>query len=119
MVLRGLASVAARSGDGATARDNAVKALELKPLHSAAVCALATVDVADSDYIAAEARLRPLISAPMVDPQDRAVAFGLLADALDGQDRCAQGVRRLRCIQFGLCAPQRRTLRPTWERVPL
>ena len=86
----GLASVAARSGDGATARRNATKALELKPLHSAAVCAMAIVDVADHDYTSAEAHLRPLLAAPMVDPQDRAVAFGLLADALDGQDRCAQ-----------------------------
>jgi tetratricopeptide (TPR) repeat protein len=86
----GLASVAARSGEGAAARRHAARTMELKPLHSAAVSALATVEIADREYRAAEAHLRPLISAPGIDPQDHAVAFGLLGDALDGQDRCAQ-----------------------------
>jgi len=86
----GLSSVAAQRGDVGAAREHAAKALALRPLHSAAVCALATADLLDHDYSGAEGQLRPLLASDDVNPQDRAVALSLLAGALDGQDRCAE-----------------------------
>ncbi len=86
----GLASVSAGLGEWAATRQNAEKALALKPLHSAAICALARVDLAEHDHDAAEAVLRPLLAHSAADPHDRAVALGLFADALDGQGRYPQ-----------------------------
>jgi Flp pilus assembly protein TadD len=86
----GLASVSAKRGESAATRRFAEKALALKPLHSAAVCALASADLFDQDYESAEAGLRPLLAHPAADPHDRAVAMGLFADALEGQGRYPQ-----------------------------
>ncbi len=82
-----LATLAAQRGDGKSARDYASRALALVPKIHAATLALATVDVADKNFGAAEARLQPLFADPDLSPVNRAVAQSLMGDALDGEGR--------------------------------
>ena len=86
----GLASASVKLGDRPATRRHAAKALALKPRHSTAVCALARAELADHDPVGAERLLRDFFSTPASDPHDRAVALGLLSEALDEQDQCAQ-----------------------------
>ncbi|HEX3673267.1 MAG TPA: sulfotransferase [Rhizomicrobium sp.] len=81
-----LATLATRRNDGTAARDYAERALALQPGIPAAILALATVEVADRNFAAASARLRPLLADPDLSPADRSMAQSLLGDALDGED---------------------------------
>lgn len=80
----GLASIAARKGNGLGARDAAARALALDPGNAMAVCALASVEIEARDCASAASRLASLTMDATLPPNDRAVADGLLGDALDG-----------------------------------
>ncbi|HEY1629731.1 MAG TPA: sulfotransferase [Rhizomicrobium sp.] len=82
-----LATLASQRNDSKATRDYAARALTINPNVHAATLAIATVDVADKDYDAALALLRPLLSDPATTPVNRAVAQSLIGDALDGLDR--------------------------------
>jgi tetratricopeptide (TPR) repeat protein len=85
----GMAFLAARRGDGPAARTFAEQALALRPGLMKATLALAQAEIGDRDFPAAEARLRLALDrdAPAQAPQFRAMALGLLGDALDGRGR--------------------------------
>lgn len=87
--IAGLAFLAARRGDADEARGFAARALSLRPGLVKAILALADVEVGAGDHAAAERRLRASLDDADLEvmPQQRAIALGLLADALDGQGR--------------------------------
>lgn len=87
--LGGRASIAARDGDHALARDFGRRALAIEPYHTNAHIALAAADTADGRFDAAAARLRSVLSGPEVDPTNRAAVFAKLGDTLDAQGRFA------------------------------
>jgi tetratricopeptide (TPR) repeat protein len=88
-VLANLALVAARRRELTRARDYATRALALDPLQAIAEIALAMADLKGDEFVAAEQRLRRLLGDPGVTGNTRGLVFGLLGDALDGQDRVA------------------------------
>jgi tetratricopeptide (TPR) repeat protein len=79
----GLASLAARNGDSAVGRDYAKKALTLDPGNLIASCALATMEIESGNWAAAETLLTPVVARLDQPSADRALALGLLADALN------------------------------------
>lgn len=85
-----LASIAARKGDAKFARRHADRALQIAPGEPTALSALAMADNAEGAFADAEARMRSLLDSEELAGHGRAVAFGLLADALDGQKRIAE-----------------------------
>jgi len=107
-----LATLATQRNDSKAARDYAAKALALNPKVHAASLAVATVDVADKDFEAALARLRPLLADPALTQVNRAMTQSLIGDALDGLDRTRDA--------FAAYAASQRTLRehyaPVYER---
>jgi len=115
--LASLASIAARSGDVDTARVRAEAALKLNPRDPTAVMALAIADNGERRFAEAEARLNALLADRRgLSPHAEAVAEGLLADALDGQDRTAEAFaayqaentlqRRIHIGRFGAGRPE-------------
>ncbi|HWE07455.1 MAG TPA: sulfotransferase [Rhizomicrobium sp.] len=86
--LTSLASIAAHKGEAGTARDYAERALEIDSRNLAARASLALAEVSLGQFADAESRLRLLVEEPGLTGHARAVAFALLGDALDGQDRC-------------------------------
>lgn len=82
-----LASVAARKGEFAKAREHARRALKLDPQRATAIASLAMADNAEGAFASAEALIRPLLDNPTVSGRGRASALGILGDALDGQNR--------------------------------
>lgn len=87
--LGSLASIAARKGDSATAERYAARALAVDSRNATAHAALALVELSRKEFPAAEQRLLKLLDDPRVAGHGRAVAMGLLGDALDGQNRTA------------------------------
>ncbi|HWE46666.1 MAG TPA: sulfotransferase [Caulobacteraceae bacterium] len=83
------ASLLARSGDADEARGHAERALADAPGQVDAALALSLVDLRARRFAEAEMRARDLMRSPGIDTHSRALATGLLADALDGQDRTA------------------------------
>lgn len=81
-----LAWLAARRGDGAEVLRHAGRALALQPGHPTAMLAMS--DVAVTAPAEAERRLRDLLSSSL-STFERAMALGLLADALDAQGKPA------------------------------
>jgi Flp pilus assembly protein TadD len=81
-----LAWLAARRGDGPEVRRLAGRALALQPRHPTAMLAMS--DIAFVDPAEAEARLRGLLGGNL-STFERAMALGLLADALDARDKPA------------------------------
>jgi Flp pilus assembly protein TadD len=88
--LASLASVLARKGELGRARDYARRALNVDPEQGTAIAALAMAENAGGDFVSAEARVRPLLNRPEISGRGRASAWGILADALDGQNRTAE-----------------------------
>ena len=82
-----MALLAAARGEPREARAQAERALALLPGLATAELALASTETSDPE--AAELRLRALLSTKLSD-YDRCLALGLLADALDAQDRPAE-----------------------------
>lgn len=88
--LAGLASAAVRLDDFATARASAEKALALAPNQPTATLALAMAELGEGAAKAAESRIRKFLDANAnLPPRVRAIANGVLGDALDAQDRTA------------------------------
>jgi tetratricopeptide (TPR) repeat protein len=82
-----MAVLAVKRGEVATACEHANRALALQPGLPTAVLALAETEM--TEPARAEQRLRALLTETL-GPFDRALAKGLLADALDNQDRPAE-----------------------------
>ncbi|HTQ15527.1 MAG TPA: sulfotransferase [Rhizomicrobium sp.] len=82
-----LAGLAARRGEWGTARSLAAKALAQDPTHAAAHFALVMADTAEGHAGPAARRARAIADDPAYQPQIRAIARSLQADALDRQDR--------------------------------
>jgi Flp pilus assembly protein TadD len=82
-----LASVLARKSEFEKAGDFARRALKLDPEQGTAIAALAMAENANGDFAAAEKRIRPVVRKPELSGRGRASAWGILADALDGQNR--------------------------------
>ena len=82
-----LASVLARKSEFAKARGYARRALSLDPGQGTATAALAMADNADGNFVSAEELVRPILRKPDISGRGRASAWGILADALDGQNR--------------------------------
>ena len=87
VALGGLAALAVRRGDTAGARALASEILEREPDFPAAATTLAAVEIAEGRSLEAQMRLRRMLGGGMLHPHDRAVAEGLLGDALDAQGR--------------------------------
>jgi tetratricopeptide (TPR) repeat protein len=85
--LAGLASLATRAGDWTAACDFANRALALQPFQPAAISSLASAELNEKAFEAAEQRLRALIADPGLDRFDSPSVHCLLGDALDGLDR--------------------------------
>jgi Flp pilus assembly protein TadD len=85
-----LASVLARKSEFEKARDYAQRALSLDPGQGTAIAALAMAENAAGDFAAAEERIRPVFRKPELSGRGRASAWGILADALDGQNRTGE-----------------------------
>lgn len=81
-----LASIAARTGDWPRARETAERALTLDAAHPVASIALAAAELGENNGIAAERRVRALLSRD-TSPADRAYALTMLGDALHAQRR--------------------------------
>lgn len=82
-----LAFLNASRGEFKSARLQAQRALDLQPDFPTALLALAATEIDQPEQ--AEARLRGLLATPLTT-YDRGLAFGLLGDALDAQDRPAE-----------------------------
>ncbi|HEX4737993.1 MAG TPA: sulfotransferase [Allosphingosinicella sp.] len=90
VTLDGLAALSLRRGDASQARDLAERALARVPDFPNAIITLAGAELAQGEANAAEQRLRRLLADPRPRPRERALAAGLLGDALDRQKRFAE-----------------------------
>lgn len=88
--LAALASISTRRGDSALARQYATRALAIEPQNPTATVSLAVAEISEGCGGAAEQRLRALIDDPTSPARARAMAYGVLGDALDAQDRIAE-----------------------------
>lgn len=88
--LAGLARIASSRGAYAQARALSEQAVTLLPGLPDAVLSLAAAEVGEKQPVAAEGRLRALLSHADLSPALRAHAEGLLGDALDAQGRTAE-----------------------------
>ena len=88
--LAGLARIASSRGAYAQARALSEQAVTLLPGLPDAVLTLAAVEVGEKQPVAAEGRLRALLSHADLSPALRAHAEGLLGDALDAQGRTTE-----------------------------
>lgn len=79
-----LANLAALSGDAATARDCANRALKQNPREAAAVLALALADIEEKKFEEALARAGLVAQDPAARPLNLSIAQGLIGDAYDG-----------------------------------
>lgn len=108
VALGGLAHLAIRRGAPEEARTLAAQALEKVPGFPPAQLILAEAEAALGDG-GAEARLRALIAAKALPPQDLATAISLLGDALDTQGRHADAFEAWTDageVAQAACAPQ-------------
>jgi tetratricopeptide (TPR) repeat protein len=86
----GLAALALRRGETGAARRLALTVLARRPGFPGAAMTLAGADIADGRAAEAESALRALTRDPGIAPADRALAWGLLGDALDAQEKHAE-----------------------------
>jgi tetratricopeptide (TPR) repeat protein len=87
IALNGLAALALRRGDSAEARRLAKQVTARQVEYPEAVATLAGADIAEGEAGKGEARLRLLLRDPRLQQAERALALGLLGDALDAQQR--------------------------------
>ena len=85
-----LAELAVRQSEWTTARAYAEKALGLDPFQPTAIMALANVNLAEKQLDTAEALLRSLTADTRTLRLDLALAYGLLGDVLDAQNRATE-----------------------------
>jgi tetratricopeptide (TPR) repeat protein len=81
-----LALIAARRSDISNARSYAERCLALVPSQPIALTALVMVDISEQAFTTAEQRTSSLLANDKVSGNTKAFAYGLLGDALDGQD---------------------------------
>jgi tetratricopeptide (TPR) repeat protein len=81
----GLAGLALRRGETGEARRLALQVLARQPGFPGAAMTLAGADIADGRAADAAGALRAVAGDPRTTPTDRALALGLLGDALDAQ----------------------------------
>jgi tetratricopeptide (TPR) repeat protein len=108
--MSGLASIQSRRGAYGDARAMAEQAVARIPGLPEAVMTLAAADLGEGDAIGSEERLRALLADRRPAPLERALAKGMLGDALDAQNRIAEAFeayregnderRRLYAIRF-------------------
>ncbi|HYN45630.1 MAG TPA: sulfotransferase [Allosphingosinicella sp.] len=89
VAVNGLAALALRRGDTVEARALAARVLAREPGFPEAVMTRAGADLADGLAEPAQAALRGLIGDTRLGALDRALAHGLLGDALDAEGRFA------------------------------
>ncbi|HEV2816415.1 MAG TPA: sulfotransferase [Allosphingosinicella sp.] len=87
VALNGLASLALRRGDPDSARELATRVTARQPDYPDALMTLAGADLAEGQPAIAESRLRVLLRDRKLPAPDRALAQGLLGDALDAEGR--------------------------------
>ena len=85
--LAGLAAILAGEGKFEAAGQLARRALAIDPAQPGATTALGVIDLANREYANAEHRFRNVLDGGRLAPNTRATVSGLLADALDGQER--------------------------------
>lgn len=85
--LASLAAAIAIGGKVAEGLPYAERALAINPLQPTAKVTVGMADLARGDYVSAEKNFRFVLDDPQLTYRARAVVHGLLADALDGQDR--------------------------------
>lgn len=100
--LAGLAKLMSRRGAHAQARTAAMQVLAAQPGFPDAVSVAAAADLAQGDAAGAQARLEALIADPRLTVQQRALAHGLLGDALDAQDRVPEAFTAYAACNMGL-----------------
>lgn len=106
----GLAALALRHGDAAEARRLASAVLAREPGFPGAVLTLAGADIADDRAREAESALRLMLGESRLGPADRAIAHGLLGDALDAEGRFAEAFEAWRESNGPAPSAGRRTL---------
>jgi tetratricopeptide (TPR) repeat protein len=94
--MSGLASIRSRRGAYGDARAMAEQAVARIPDLPEAVMTLAAADLGEGDAVGSEERLRALLADPRPAPLERALAKGMLGDALDAQDRIAEAFEAYR-----------------------
>jgi len=87
VALNGLAALALRRGDAGEARELASRVAARQPDFPEAMMTLAGADIAEGNAGIGESRLRVLLRDRKLPAADRALAQGLLGDALDAQRR--------------------------------
>lgn len=90
MALAGLASIACWRGAYNEARSPAEGALAMSPALPEALMSLAQVELADGALGRAEGRVRELLASSFLSAPQRAHAYGLLGDILDGSGHCEE-----------------------------
>jgi Tfp pilus assembly protein PilF len=90
MAEAGLASVLARRGDHAEARERAARVLAAEPNYPAAAMIVAEADIALKQPAEAQARMTALAADPRVSVVEKSLALGVLGDALDRQGLAAE-----------------------------
>jgi tetratricopeptide (TPR) repeat protein len=93
IALNGLAALALRRGDSAEARRLAKQVTARQVEYPEALATLAGADIAEGEAGKGEARLRLLLRDQRLQPTERALALGLLGDALDAQQRFTEAFR--------------------------
>jgi tetratricopeptide (TPR) repeat protein len=86
----GLAALALRRGEAGEARRLALQVLARRPGFPGAVMTLAGADIAEARTAEAASALRGLSGDERIAPMDRAIALGLLGDALDIDEKFAE-----------------------------
>jgi tetratricopeptide (TPR) repeat protein len=93
VALDGLATLALRRGDAVEARELALRTLAREPGFPNAILTLAGAELAQGEAPEAERRLHRLLTGDTLRPVERAMALGLLGDALDREKRFAEAFR--------------------------
>jgi len=100
--LSGFANLLSRRGAHAEARVMAERVVAAQPGFPDAVNVLAAADLAQGDAPQAQRRLEELIADPRLTAQQKALAQGLLGDALDAQDRAPEAFTAYTACNMGL-----------------
>ncbi len=115
-----LASLAVGRGDLRAAKAYAVRLLRIAPQDPVAAMALAAAEIEERKFAEAARRLTPLTNAPSLAPMRRAMAYGLLGDALDGEDKTGDAFtayRASKAIIEAISRPAREGWETPWARL--
>lgn len=107
--LAGLSFVLCRLGEWEAACELAERALAADPNQAIATLALGTAEIESGKWLEAERRLTEVLNCDGLPPATHALALSLMADALDGQRRCAEAFNAYRAANdelYKLYAPR-------------